>query len=70
MTSPSKTVELVISDMACSGCAETIRKAVVAVDAAATIAADLESKQVKIATDLERARVVEVIEAAGYTITA
>jgi copper chaperone len=68
MTSQPVTVELVVTDMACSGCAETIRKAVTAVDAAATIAADLETKQLKITTKLAEAAVIGVIEAAGYTI--
>ena len=62
------TLTLTIPDMACSACAETITKAVQAVDAAASVQADPSTKQVKISTVTEADHVKQAIAAAGYTV--
>ena len=62
------TLEFTVPNMACSACAETITKAVVAIDPSATVAADPKTKQVKIETGQPEGVVKEAITAAGYTV--
>lgn len=61
-------LELTIPDMACSACADTIAKAVVALDATAKIAADPKTKRVSIDTQSSETVVKAAIAAAGYTV--
>jgi copper chaperone len=62
------TLELTVPNMACSACAETITKAVTAIDPAAKISADPATKQVSIETQADASAVKEAITAAGYTV--
>ncbi|EKQ67776.1 copper chaperone [Leptolyngbyaceae cyanobacterium JSC-12] len=57
-----------VPSMACSACAETISKAVKAVDPTATIEADPKTKRVNIQTQESASVVKQAIEAAGYPI--
>jgi copper chaperone len=61
-------IDLKIPDMACSACADTITKAVKALDADAQVQADLDSKNVSITTNAKSEAVKQAITAAGYTI--
>ncbi len=62
-----QTIELKVPSMACSACADTITKAVKALDATATVNADLSTKLVSITTSQPEAEIKSVIAAAGYT---
>lgn len=62
------TLELTVPNMACSACAETITKAVTALDSAAQVQADPKTKQVNIETQVDAATVISAITAAGYTV--
>ncbi|MEB3229681.1 MAG: heavy-metal-associated domain-containing protein [Leptolyngbyaceae bacterium] len=64
------TLQLTISDMACGACVATITKAVQDLDAAATLDADTQTKQVTITTTAAPDLVKGAIATAGYTITA
>jgi copper chaperone len=65
---PMASVTLTISSMACSACAETITKAVQAVDPSATVQADVQTKQVTIDTVAAEAAIKDAIATAGYPI--
>ncbi|MEO1148677.1 MAG: heavy-metal-associated domain-containing protein [Cyanobacteria bacterium J06638_22] len=60
--------ELTVPDMACSACADTISKAVVALDPSAKVAANPETKQVEVETTVSETSVKEAITTAGYSI--
>ena len=64
------TLELTVTDMACSACVETITKVVKAVDNNASVDADTQTKQVSITTTATDTVVRDAIAAAGYTIAA
>jgi copper chaperone len=61
-------LELTVPNMACSACAETITKAVTAIDPTAKISADPATKQVNVETQADASAVKEAITAAGYTV--
>ncbi len=63
------TLQLTVSNMACSACADTITKAVQAVDPTAEVTADPKTKQVNIDTQASEMTVREAIATAGYTAT-
>jgi copper chaperone len=60
------TLQLKIPNMACSACANTITKAVTAVDPTAKVEADPKTKQVTIETQKPEAAIKEAIAIAGY----
>lgn len=62
------TLNLTVPDMACSACAETITKAVQALDADASVQADPGTKQVIITTSTASDQVQQAIVEAGYTV--
>ncbi len=62
-------LELIVPSMACSACADTITKAVTALDPTATVEADLKTKRVKIETLKPAAEVTAAIAAAGYPVS-
>jgi copper chaperone len=67
------TLELTISDMACSVCVDAITQAVLAIDPKAQVEADTTTKQVTITTtpgntSASEQDVKQAIAAAGYTI--
>jgi len=61
-------LEFKVPNMACSACAETITKAVVAIDPMAKVDADPKTKQVKIETAQPEADMKAAIATAGYTV--
>jgi len=63
------TLQFTVPSMACSACAETITKAVTALDPDATVAADPKTKLVKIETVQPEAAVKAAIANAGYPVT-
>ena len=62
------TIELTVPDMACSACSQAITKAVTALDAAAKVSADPQTKQVSIDTQADAVAIKAAITAAGYTV--
>lgn len=60
------TVQFTVPDMACGACAETIEKAVKAIDPAAEFEADTTSKVVKIASNQADQMLKQAIQKAGY----
>jgi copper chaperone len=62
------TLQLTVPNMACSACADTISKAVKAIDPTAEINADPKTKLVNIDTQANEGVVREAIVAAGYTV--
>lgn len=62
------TIDFKVPNMACSACADTITKAVIAVDPTATVNADPKTKQVSIETQSNETAIKEAIVAAGYTV--
>jgi copper chaperone len=62
------TLQLTVPNMACSACADTITKAVKAVDPAAEVSADPQSKQVQIDSQANETTLRDAIVTAGYTI--
>ncbi|KAB8330736.1 heavy-metal-associated domain-containing protein [Scytonema tolypothrichoides VB-61278] len=63
------TLQLKVPNMACSACAETITKAVKAVDPTATVQADPKTKLVSIETQASQTVVKQAITDAGYSVT-
>jgi copper chaperone len=55
--------------MACSACGETITQAVKAIDPAATVQADPQTKLVTIETQAAETAITQAITAAGYSVT-
>jgi len=62
------TLELSVPSMACSACAETIAKAVTAVDPTAKVEADPKTKRVLIETYQPEGVVKTAIANAGYPV--
>jgi len=62
-------LQLHIPTIVCEGCADTITKAIQGVDATATVAIDLASKQVNIETQAELTTLQAAIVATGHTIS-
>ena len=62
------TIELIIPNMACGACGETITTAVKKIDPTATVQADPKTKQVKIETQASQVAVESAITAAGYQV--
>lgn len=63
------TLQLTVPSMACSACADTITKAVTAIDPAAKVDADPKTKRVVVETQHSETAVKEAITAAGYPVT-
>ncbi|URD53412.1 heavy-metal-associated domain-containing protein [Chroococcidiopsis sp. CCNUC1] len=62
------TLQLKVSNMACSACGQTITKAIKAIDPTAIVQTDPKTKQVNIETQVSQAAVKEAITAAGYSV--
>ncbi|MBE9037788.1 heavy-metal-associated domain-containing protein [aff. Roholtiella sp. LEGE 12411] len=60
------TLTLTVPNMACSACANTITKALQAVDANANVQADPTTKLVSVETQASEAVIKEALTAAGY----
>jgi copper chaperone len=62
------TIELIIPNMACGACGETITAAVKKIDPTATVQANPKTKQVKIETQASQVAIESAITAAGYQV--
>lgn len=62
------TLNLTVPSMACSACAETITKAVQAIDPNASVQADPQTKQVNVESTASDQAVKEAIANAGYPV--
>lgn len=62
------TLQLIVPNMACSACSDTITKAIRAIDPAATVQADTKTKQVNIETQTAETAIKQAITDAGYTV--
>ena len=63
------TLQLMVPNMACSACSDTITKAVKALDPTATVQADPKTKRVDIETQASEGAIRDAIATAGYTIS-
>ncbi|MGL4882178.1 MAG: heavy-metal-associated domain-containing protein [Waterburya sp.] len=63
------TIEFKVPDMACGACSESITKAILAIDAQASVKADPETKQVTVETQASESSIKEAIASAGYNPT-
>ena len=66
---PIMTLQLKVPKMACSACANTITKAVQAIDSAATVEADVKTKLVTVQTAKPESEVRNAIASAGYPVS-
>jgi len=62
------TLTVTVPDMACSACVNTITQAVQALDATATVQADVTAKTVAIEAQAEAEALTQAIVQAGYTV--
>lgn len=62
------TLQLTVPNMACSACGEAITAAIQAIDSAATVETDPQTKRVTVETAQPEAAVKQAITAAGYTV--
>jgi copper chaperone len=61
-------LKFTVSDMDCAGCIASITAAVTRIDAHASVTADLETKDVVVASTLPAHEIAAAIEDAGYTV--
>jgi copper chaperone len=62
------TLQLKVSNMACSACAETITEAIKAIDPLAVVQTDAKTKLVSIETQVSETAIKEAITTAGYSV--
>jgi copper chaperone len=58
---------LTVSDMTCSGCANTVEQAIKSVDPTARVKVDLDTKKVTIDSDKPAAPFADAVNDVGYT---
>ncbi|NDJ17993.1 heavy-metal-associated domain-containing protein [Myxacorys almedinensis] len=63
------TLQLTVSDMACSACETSITNAIKAVDERAIVSTDPKTKRVSVETQESETAIKAAIAAAGYTVT-
>lgn len=56
----------IVPRMSCGGCVNTIKKAILQIDVAATIEIDLPSKSVSVQTAIAEELIIKAISDAGY----
>ena len=61
-------LDLIVPDLACSACVETVTQAVHGVDTAAQVTADSKTKQVSIISEASETAIRDAITTAGYTV--
>lgn len=61
-------IQLKVPSIVCEGCADTITKAIAALDADAKVKVDLSAKTVEIETQREEAEIKDAIAAVGHTV--
>ena len=59
-------MDLVIPDMSCKHCQAAVTKALVALDPAADVAVDLDSRKVAVRTAAAESDVIAALKAVGY----
>ncbi|MFM6921651.1 MAG: heavy-metal-associated domain-containing protein [Polynucleobacter victoriensis] len=64
------TITLTVNGMNCGHCTQTITKAIMAIDAKATVETDIPSKTVKVSSDKSIEVLSSAISEAGYEVTA
>jgi copper chaperone len=62
------TLQLKVSNMACSACGETITEAIKAIDPLAVVETDAKTKLVSIETQVSETAIREAITTAGYSV--
>ena len=62
--------EFSVPDMDCEGCVAAIARAVQNLDPKATVVADLKTKQVKIDSRLDQAKLIGAVREAGFAAQA
>jgi len=62
-------IELKVPDMACDACVKTITEAIHDLDSQAIVNADVQTKEVKIETQVEESSMRDAIATAGYSPT-
>ena len=62
--------EFQVPDMTCSGCVSAVTRAVQGIDKAAKVAADLDTKRVRIDSTATAAALAEAVRDAGFTVEA
>lgn len=55
-----------VPDMTCNHCVQTIERTIKELDPAATVACDLEHKEVRVTTGVPVARIMTALTEAGY----
>ncbi len=63
------TLQLQVPSMVCSGCSDTVTKAIKNLDANATVAVDLDSKTVSVESTASTDALKQAIEAIGHTVS-
>lgn len=63
------TLQLQVSSMVCSGCGDTVTKAIKNLDANATVAVDLEAKTVSVDSTASADALKQAIVATGHTVS-
>ncbi len=61
-------MKLQVPDMVCGGCVEIITQAVISVDPAAKVMADLKTKTINLETQASTTVIEEAIAQAGYKV--
>lgn len=61
-------LQLTVSNIACSACGDTLTKALKAIDPAATIQDGSKTKQVNVETQAAETTIKQAITEAGYTV--
>lgn len=62
-------IQLTVSDLACSACSDTITKAIQVIDPSAKVKADPKTKVVNIDSLASETEIKQAITTAGYTVT-
>ncbi|MFP9136053.1 heavy-metal-associated domain-containing protein [Devosia sp. XGJD_8] len=62
-------MQLRIEDMTCGGCAKSVTAAITSVDPNAKVEANPAARTVKVVTSASGARILKVLEQAGYPAT-
>jgi copper chaperone len=62
--------EFQVEGMRCGGCAASVKKAVQAVDPAATVSVDVASRRVQVESEADKEALAAAIRTAGYPVDA
>ncbi|MCP8467643.1 heavy-metal-associated domain-containing protein [Pseudomonas sp. ZM23] len=60
-------ISIEVKDMTCGHCESTLRKAIAAVDAGATVKVDLPARRLDIESSAAASDLLEAVRSAGYT---